>query len=332
MVCFVELRIVTSIKVELRIGITLGEKHSMLYLQGDEAVQFNIDNTAVALGKFDGIHLGHQLILDNLMKEKELNRTTLVFTFGESPVSVLAGGSKKSIYTSYEKAYYFSQLGVDVLLEYPFTKEFAGITPEEFAGEYLSRQLGVRSIYVGEDFHFGRGRSGNVAVLKDLGEQYGFSVHALPKKTLHGKVISSTVIRDMLADKFYIANEMLGNPYFVYGEVIHGNHIGNTIGYPTINQSIPDNKLAPAFGVFASRVVIDGVYYPAISNLGVKPTVENSHHCGLETYILDYSGDLYGQYVKTELLFFIRPEEKFKSVEELKRQIAADIQMMQENI
>ncbi len=89
----------------------------MLYLQGDEAVQFNIDNTAVALGKFDGIHLGHQLILDNLMKEKELNRTTLVFTFGESPVSVLAGGSKKSIYTSYEKAYYFSQLRVDVLLE-----------------------------------------------------------------------------------------------------------------------------------------------------------------------------------------------------------------------
>ena len=303
----------------------------MLYLREDDAVQFNITNTAAALGKFDGIHLGHQMIIDNLLKEKEKGRTTLVFTFGASPNSVIAGGSKKVIYTAEEKANYFSQLGVDILLEYPFTKEFAGISPELFAGEYLSRQLGVRSIYVGEDFHFGRGRSGNVALLKELGQEYYFDVHDLPKKTLHGKVISSTAIRDLLEDKFNIANEMLGNPYFVYSQVVHGSHMGRTIGFPTINQDIPANKLIPGFGVYASRVTIDGIKYKSISNLGIKPTVGNSRHIGLETFILDHSGDLYGRYLKTELLFFIRPEEKFANIDELRKQINSDIGMMLEN-
>lgn len=304
----------------------------MLYVQNDDALQFNITDTAIALGKFDGIHLGHQMIINNLLEEKKKGRTTLVFTFGSSPNSVISGGPKKVIYTREEKAQYFSELGVDVLLEFPFTKDFAKISPETFAVDNLSKQLGVRSIYVGEDFHFGRGRSGNVALLRELGEQYSFEVHALSKKTLHGKVISSTAIRDLLESKFYVANDMLGNPYFVYGEVIHGNHLGNTIGFPTINQSIPDNKLIPRFGVYASRVNIDGYYYSAISNLGIKPTVGNSHHCGLETFILDYSGDLYGRYIKTELLFFIRPEEKFRNIDELKNQINADIQMMEENL
>lgn len=303
----------------------------MLYLRNDDAREFNTANTAIALGKFDGIHLGHQLILDNLLREKNKGRTTLVFTFGSSPNSVIAGGSKKVIYTSEEKALYFSELGVDILLEYPFTKDFAGISPEEFAAGCLERQLGVRSIYVGEDFHFGRGRSGNVAVLKELGEQYYFEVHDLPKKTLHGKVISSTAIRDMLESRFNVANEMLGKPYFVYGEVIHGAHLGHTIGFPTINQDIPANKLTPNFGVYASRVAVNGITYRAISNLGVKPTVGNSRHVGLETYILDYSGNLYGSNIKTELLFFIRPEENFRNVDELRKQIGDDIQMMIDN-
>ena len=304
----------------------------MIYLQDEEARQFHTSNTAIALGKFDGVHIGHQMLLSQMLNEKRKGRTTLVFTFGSSPYSVISGGSQKVIYTAEEKAYYFSELSVDVLLEYPFTKEFASISPEEFARDCLARQLGVRSIYVGEDFHFGKGRSGNVGVLKELGEQYYFEVHDLAKKTLHGKVVSSTSIRDMLETKFHAANEMLGNPYFVYGPVVHGMHMGHTIDFPTINQEIPSNKLTPKSGVYASRVTIDGVKYQAISNLGVKPTVTDSHHVGLETYILDYSGDLYGQYLKTELLFYIRPEERFKDTAELKRQISDDIQMMLENV
>ncbi len=304
----------------------------MIYLQDEEAGKFHTSNTAIALGKFDGIHLGHQMLLSRMLEEKKKGRTTVVFTFGSNPFTVLSGGSQKVIYTAEEKAYYFSEFGVDVLLEYPFTKEFASISPEEFVRDCMVEQLGVRSIYVGEDFHFGKGRSGNVGVLKELGEQYYFEVHDLQKKTLHGRVVSSTAIRDMLETKFHAANEMLGNPYFVYSQVVHGMHLGNTIGFPTINQELSPNKLTPRTGVYAGRVTIGDKVYKAISNLGVKPTVTDSHHVGLETHILDYSGDLYGEYVKTELLFYIRPEEKFNDVNELKRQIKDDIRMMLENV
>ena len=300
----------------------------MIYLQNEEARQFHTMETAIALGKFDGIHVGHQLLIDGLKQERLKGRQALVFTFGDSPVSVLSGGSKKNIYTAEEKALYFSQLGVDVLLEYPFTKEFAAFSPENFVEQCLVKQLGVKAIYVGEDFHFGRGRSGNVRMLKVMGKEYGFEVHAIPKKTQHGKVVSSTAVRDMLESHFWIANEMLGNPYFVYGEVVHGNHLGHTIGFPTINQTIPEQKLIPSFGVYASRVFIDGYYYNGISNLGQKPTIEGEHQVGLETHILNFDGDLYGRKLQVELLFYIRPEEKFASVNELKMQICNDIEAM----
>ncbi len=300
----------------------------MIYLQNEDAKQFHTTNTAIALGKFDGIHVGHQLLIDGLLAERQKGRQALVFTFGDSPMSVLSSGSKKNIYTPQEKMYYFSKLGVDILLEYPFTKEFAGIAPEDFIKDCLVEQLGVRSIYVGEDFRFGRGRSGNVGVLKLLGEEYGFAVCAISKKTQHGKVVSSTAIRDMLESHLWVANEMLGNPYFVYGEVVHGNHLGHTIGFPTINQTIPEQKLIPAYGVYASRVCIDGIYYRGISNLGQKPTIAGEHQVGLETYLLDYSGDLYGKMLQTELLFFIRPEERFENINALKTQIQNDIDVM----
>lgn len=302
----------------------------MIYLQNEKARQFYTLGTSIALGKFDGIHLGHQLLIDGLVKEKVKGRKALVFTFGSNPNSVLSGGSKKNIYTSEEKAFYFANLGIDILLEYPFTREFAAMAPEDFVYRCLVKQLGVQSIYVGEDFHFGIGRSGNVGLLKLLGEQYHFEVNALPKKTIHGKVVSSTVIRDMLESHFHIANEMLGAPYFVLGEVVHGEHLGHTIGFPTINQNIPEHKLIPAYGVYASRVLVDGCYYRGISNLGKKPTVSGNHHVGLETHILDYSGDLYGKELQTELLYFIRPEEKFSDVEALKKQIRNDISLMLE--
>ncbi len=302
----------------------------MIYLSGEEAKKFHTSKTAIALGKFDGIHLGHQLLLDGLRQEHKKGLQSLVFTFGSAPNDVIKGAQQKTIYTREEKVYYFSKLGMDILLEYPFTKEFASLTPEDFVAELLVKQLGVHSVYVGSDYHFGRGRSGNVALLKSLGEQYHFDVNVINKKTIYGKIISSTTIRDMLESHFSTANDMLGSPYFVYGTVVHGNHLGHTIGFPTINQVIPNEKLTPAFGAYASRVLIDGCYYKGISNLGNKPTIKGNHQVGLETYILDYQGDLYGKTLQTELLFFLRPEEKFPSIDALKKQIQDDIAIMLE--
>lgn len=297
----------------------------MFYLKEEEAVQFHTKNTAIALGKFDGIHLGHQLLIDGLMEEKKKGRNALVFTFGFAPKEVLEGSIRRCIYTAEEKKQYFESLGVDVLLEYPFTREFAAFSPEEFVKKCLVDMLDVKAIYVGTDFHFGKKRSGDVKVLEELGNQYGFTVHAIAKKNMQGDVISSTRIRNLIENDFGKANQLLGNPYFVYGEVVHGKHLGNTIGFPTINQKISDDKVVPAYGVYASRVMIDGKTYIAVSNLGKKPTIAGEHALGLETYILDYNGNLYGKKVKTQLCTFIRPEQKFSGIEELMKQIQKDV-------
>lgn len=304
----------------------------MIYLYGDKAKELKMENTAIALGKFDGIHVGHQLLIEGLKKEKTEGKNALVFSFGNQPNAILKGEEGKSIYTTAEKVHYFEQLSVDVLLEYPFTKEFASYLPEEFVKKCLVNDLGVKSIYVGEDFRFGKNRSGTVDTLKTLGEKYHFTVHGIRKKTIRDCIVSSTTIRKLLKQDFSFANEMLGNPYFVYGPVIHGNHLGNTIGFPTINQEISDEKIVPEFGVYISKVWICDTPYYGISNLGVKPTIKGNHQVGLETHILDFDGALYGKNVKTQLLSFIRSERKFDSVEELKKQIQKDILFCQEKI
>lgn len=297
----------------------------MIHLSGNDAVLFSTKDTAIALGKFDGIHIGHQRLIESLMKEKEKGMQTLVFSFGDNMNSVLKGENRKTIYTLKEKACYFNEMGVDILLEYPFSKEFASLLPEEFVLQCLVNKLNVKSIYVGEDYCFGHARSGNVATLKQLGEKYNFKVCSIPKLKLGDNIVSSTIIREKLVSDFKVANQMLGNPYFVYGEVVEGKHLGRTIGFPTINQKIPDYKVVPQRGVYESHVWIDAISYKGISNLGVKPTIDGKHHLGLETYIFDYNGDLYGKEIKTELLSFLRPERKFDSVVDLTAQIKDDI-------
>ncbi|MGN0437984.1 MAG: bifunctional riboflavin kinase/FAD synthetase [Lachnospiraceae bacterium] len=304
----------------------------MIYLNGEKAKQFKTENTAIALGKFDGIHIGHQLLMEGLKKEKTKGRNTLVFSFGIQPGTILNGEERKNIYTTEEKVQYFRELDIDILLEYPFTKEFASFMPEDFVKTCLVEQLGVKCIYVGEDFRFGKNRSGNLQILKELGKKYNFTVYGIPKKQVKDEIVSSTTIRSLLEHDFSYANTMLGNPYFVYGPVVHGNHLGNTIGFPTINQEIGVNKIVPKFGVYASRILFDDKKYYGISNLGIKPTIDSCSKIGLETYIFDFNENLYGQHIKTELLCFIRKEMKFDSIDKLKQQIKKDIVICKEKI
>lgn len=298
----------------------------MKYFSGEDAKNFKTENCAIALGKFDGIHVGHQLIMAGLLEEQKNGKKALVFSFGDNPFRVLRGDAKKNIYTTEEKIKYFDELGIDILLEYPFTKKFASYEPEEFVKNCLVEALGVKEIYVGDDFCFGKNRMGNVNTLIELGKEYQFQVHEIKQVYMDDIVVSSTTVRELLVQNFEMANKMLGNPYFIYGEVVHGKQLGNTIGFPTINQKIADYKVVPQYGVYQSRISIDGTVYTGISNLGVKPTIKGENQLGLETFILDYNGDLYGKMIKTELISFVREEKKFENIEALKNQITKDIE------
>lgn len=300
----------------------------MQYITG--TTDFKFENTLVSLGKFDGMHKGHRKLIERLKSEKQEDQLTVVFTFDVPPKKIISGGASKCILTKTEKKYIHESLNIDVLIEYPFNNETASMSPEEFVRDILVEKLGVKKIVVGNDFKFGKNRSGDISVLIDLGKVYGFSVIALEKEKYGSKDISSTLIKkEIEKGNVNIANEMLGYPYMVMGEVVYGARIGNTIGFPTINVIPSPEKILPLDGVYQTMVYVDELVYKGVTNVGYKPTVTDKKTRGVETYIIDFSGDLYGKKVKIQFEKFIREERKFNSLEELKNQIKKDIKSVE---
>jgi len=295
------------------------------YISG--TTDFKFQNTLVSLGKFDGMHKGHRKLIERLKSEKQSDQLTVVFTFDVPPKKIISGSSTKCILTKTEKKYVHESLNIDVLIEYPFNSETASMSPEEFVKEILVDKLGVKKIVVGNDFKFGKNRSGDISVLIDLGRVYGFSVIALEKEKYGLKDISSTIIKKEIENgNIKKANEMLGYPFMVIGEVVYGARIGNTIGFPTINIIPSPEKILPIDGVYHTKVSFDNKEYKGITNVGYKPTVTNEKIRGIETFIFDFSGDLYGKNVIVQFEKFIREEKKFSSLEALKNQIKKDIE------
>ena len=296
----------------------------MQYIRSSE---FQLHDSAVALGKFEGIHRGHQLLLNELKKEKAHGLQSVVFTFDMPPKAAIHGDKSYSqIFTKAERRLFLERQGMDVMLEHPFTKEFAALTPEEFIEEVLVKKVDARVVVVGSDFHFGKKRSGSVASLRAGAEKYGFRLIVKDKIQDQGRDISSTRIRELIEyGKMEEAAGLLGRNYSIYGEVVHGKALGRTIQIPTMNQIVEDVKLVPPNGVYVSLVHIGDQTYHGVTNIGTKPTVESERIKGIETHIFDYDGDLYGQMVEVELLHFRRAELRFHSVEELKKQMQADI-------
>ena len=207
---------------------------------------------------------------------------------------------------------------------FPFREETKSMTPEAFIQEILVERMDAKLICVGEDFRFGCGRRGNVEMLDEYASKYGYELCVFPKICEDGEVISSTRIRRELAEgKIETANRLLGDPYFVSGEVVHGNALGRTIGMPTANLVPGSQKLLPVYGVYASRVEVDGKIYAGVTNVGVKPTVGASQ-ANVETTLLHFDGDLYGKQMKVYFLYFLRPEQRFESLDALKAQMAYD--------
>ena len=286
----------------------------------------------VAVGKFDGEHRGHQKIIATMLTmAREQGLKTAIFTFGTPPAAVVSGQRQPQILTNEERRERLHQAGIDYIVEYPFDAEIAAMDGEDFVREILLGAMRMRAIVGGEDLRFGKAGAVNAAKLKSLGERLHFSVYIIQKETEAGEEISSSLIREALAaGDMAKANTLLGMPYTAEGVVQHGNGIGNRIlGFPTINLLLPAGKLLPRRGVYQTETVLpDGRTFRSITNVGTNPSVEQdhlSHRLRLESFLLDFSGDLYGVRVRLRFLRFIRPEKKFASLTALKQQIMADL-------
>ena len=281
--------------------------------------------TAVTMGKFDGLHRGHKKLLNQVLRKREEGFRSAIFTFDRPPKRVLEGATGRLILTNGERTMLLERYGIDILFECPFTREIAEMEPEHFVSEILIKQMNAGYIVVGSDFRFGHGRAGDIYLLDRLSRKYRFRLLVLAKEQYEGRDISSTYIREVLAEgKMELAARLLGYPYFITGEIVRGKQLGRTLGILTINQFPEESKLLPPDGVYASRVYLDGKQYDGMTNIGVRPTVENVQVRNAETCIFNFDEEIYGKKAKVELLSFERPEQKFASVSELTAQLHKD--------
>lgn len=289
--------------------------------------QFHLaGRTAVAIGKFDGIHKGHRILLQEILNRKD-GLLSCVVTFDPLPEVYFGTLSGGVLSTREEKRRAFDHMGADFLVELPFQREIAGMEPERFVREILCDKLHAAVIAAGPDLSFGDRGRGNFALLRRMEGECGFRTTEIGKEEYQGQVISSTMIRELVREgKMEDVTACLGMPYQILGTVLHGNAIGRTIGIPTVNQIPEADKLLPPHGVYYSTVLLDGKEYPGMTNIGVKPTVSQKGAVTVETYLYDFRGDLYGRVITTSLLTFRRPEKKFSGIEELKKTMQEDLE------
>lgn len=282
------------------------------------------NETYTALGFFDGIHLGHRdVICTAVENSKRLGVKSCVLTFSRRPKSILAGKSDMLLTTENEKIKLIQNLGVDLLYIVDFA-ELMGLSGEEFVQNILIETLHCRGVVCGFNYHFGKGGKCDNNILAEICGKYGCETVSRNPVMYGDECVSSSRIRNALKCGYISsANEMLGHKFGYCLEVVHGRQLGRTIGIPTINQTFPENFCLPKFGVYASEVTVGNKKYRGVTNIGVKPTVGSDKPIS-ETWILDYSGDLYGNLIDIRLLAFIRKEKKFASIDELKQQILKD--------
>ena len=309
----------------------------MIIMNGTE---FQLEEpSAVVLGKFDGVHVGHRALLKALKEQKEHGLKTVVFTFDKPPASLFKQGEEpyRELYTLEEKRRIFSDMGVDVLIEFPMNKETAAIPAEKFITEILQKSLMCSVLIAGEDVSFGRGGLGDKAMLEAYSAECGFEVMIFPKLLIGEFIdsdskdapVSSTYIRQCINAGF-IANAkiLLQDPFHLTGVVEHGAGLGSKVfDMPTANVKWPENKALPAFGVYYTKVSVGAKIYAAITNVGKKPTVAGEKGEVLaETYIYDFQGDLYGQNIVVRFYEYVREEKLFEGVEVLRKQLLQDME------
>lgn len=300
----------------------------MRLIRGLEHLQAQQDGCVLTIGNFDGVHLGHQAVLEKLAEHgKRLGLPVFIMVFEPQPLEFFLGDNAPSRLTRLrEKVIQMAKLPVDALLIVRFDRRFADSDPDRFVREVLAGKLRIRHLAVGDDFHFGKARRGNFALLQKMGGEFGFTVENTESFRIAGLRVSSTLIRDALGNgDMRQAAALLGRPYSVCGRVVHGEKRGREIGYPTANIQML-RKNTPVEGVFAVTMTgIDGREIPGVANVGTRPTVSGGAEVLLETFLLDFGQDIYGHYVEVHFRHKIRDEMRFHSLDALRRQIANDV-------
>ena len=289
----------------------------------------DVANSIVTIGTFDGVHLGHQKIIRRLVDIKQKQGgETILFTFDPHPRKVLFPDQTdlKLITTTKEKCELLKQFGIDHVLVYPFTKAFSQMHATDYISDIIAKGLKTKTLVIGYDHRFGSNREGSIDTLKELSSIYNFVVEEIPAQEINQLNISSTRIRKAIEEgDIKTANDFLGYPFFVTGIVVKGKQLGRTIGYPTANIFVEDkDKLIPKIGVYAVNVVVDGKRYKGMLNVGINPTTDTDKLIKIEVNIFEFDEDIYGHDIKVEFVKWIRNEEKFANLEELKSALAND--------
>lgn len=286
----------------------------------------DIDETVVALGNFDGVHKGHQEIISRTVKSAEAaGYKSAVFTFSNHPKNLMAGETVvKNILYPEEKAAIIEKLGVDYMFNIPFNQEILTMDPIDFIDKLLLGKFRMRQAYCGFNYHFGYKAAGDAEILMKEGIKKGFGIHIQEPFSIDGNLVSSTFIRGLIQEGCVDqCMKYMGRLYSIGGEVVVGNKLGRTIGFPTSNIMIDETMVTPPNGVYVTYCVYNGIRYPSITNVGVKPTI-GTYHKNVETHIFNFDKELYGKTIRVEFLEKTRDERKFDSVEELSRQITDD--------
>lgn len=283
--------------------------------------------TVLTLGVFDGLHLGHQLIMRTVVdRARALNAVPTAITFDPHPRAVLhPQSSPPLLQTLDQKVEGFGVLAIEQTIVVRFTEEFSKIPAEDFLRDVVMDRLHAREVYLGRGFAFGHNREGNIELLRQVSKDLGFVAGEVPEVGLRGQRVSSSKIRGLLAlGKVNLARRMLGRPYGVEGRVERGNERGHTLGFPTANLR-PQNRVIPANGVYVTGTLIDGQWRRSVTNVGTRPTFETGSEPSVETFVMDWGGDLYGDVIRVRFLYRLRDEKKFDSLESLKSQIIKDV-------
>lgn len=292
-----------------------------------QKIDFNIDDCVVVFGNFDGVHKGHQFLIEaTINKAKSMGLRSALFTFRPHPTYVVMGKEEKDIiFTPEEKMQVVESFGIDYYIEYPFTMDVAKTAAEDFVNDVIINSLNAKCVVVGDDFRFGSKRAGDVDLLKKMGSELGFEVMSFDKLCDRERSISSTWVREAVKEgDMELFEELTGRQFPVVGVVEHGRAIGRTIGFPTANLAAIPSKILPPNGVYASYTTVKGVKYKSITNVGKKPGTVTDEMI-VETYILNFDEMIYGEKIQIDIAHHMREEYVLESLDHLKRLIEQDL-------